>query len=41
MRLNLSVQMRELLTKDEAFWIDLLNEYLINVSLILLVIMIA
>lgn len=33
MRLNMNKQMRELLTKDESFWIDLLNKYLIDVSI--------
>lgn len=32
MRLNVAKQMKELLTKDEAFWRDLLTSYLINVS---------
>lgn len=32
MRLNVNLQMKELLTKDESFWVELLKTYLINVS---------
>lgn len=34
MRLNVDQQMKSLLTKDEAFWRDLLNKYLVKVSAI-------
>lgn len=33
MRLNVDQQMKILLTKDEVFWRNILNEYLINVSI--------
>lgn len=32
MRLNVDQQMKSLLTKDEHFWRDLLNVYLVKVS---------
>lgn len=35
MRLNVDQQMKLLLTKTEEFWLELLNDYLINVSLLL------
>lgn len=34
MRLNIDRQMRLLLPKSEEFWIELLNDYLINVNIL-------
>lgn len=32
MRLNVDQQMKSLLTKEESFWRNLLNQYLVKVS---------